>query len=165
MNILKTLKLADYFTIGNFISGFLSIYFSFIIMPKIAAIFLILAFIFDSLDGRIARLKKQENDFGKELDSLSDLVSFGVAPAVLGFAIGLNSNWQIAILALFATCGMLRLARFNVLKVKHFIGVPITVNGILFPLLIFLGVSNIIFIISYAIMALLMISDIKIKKV
>lgn len=170
MKLLRQLKLADFFTIGNFVAGMLSILFSLKEQLEIAAALLIVAFFLDFLDGRIARHMNSENKFGKELDSLGDLTSFGIAPAVFGFAAGLNEPWHMAVLIFFAACGMLRLARFNVLKIKDFIGVPITTNGLIFPVLYFLletfdvGFNDYV-IIVYLLMAVLMISDLKVKKI
>lgn len=165
MKLLKSLKLADYFTIGNFVSGILAILFAFEFKLLLASVMLIAAFIFDALDGRVARATKKANNFGKELDSLADLTSFGVAPVIFGFAAGLDSIASMVVLVFFATCGMLRLARFNVLKVKDFIGLPITTNGLLFPLLyLFLGNFQWYITIVYLIVGILMISDFKVKK-
>ncbi|MFW5991468.1 MAG: CDP-diacylglycerol--serine O-phosphatidyltransferase [Candidatus Nanoarchaeia archaeon] len=165
MKLIKTLKLADYLTIANFASGLLSIFFAINSDFTISGVLMIAAFVFDALDGRVARATNKANAFGKELDSLADLTSFGVAPAVFGFCQGLNEPYQIAILVLFSAAGMLRLARFNVLKVKDFIGIPITTNGILFPLMFLLMGPFNWFIIIYLIMGILMISDFRIKKI
>jgi CDP-diacylglycerol--serine O-phosphatidyltransferase len=92
------------------------------------------AFIFDVLDGRIARARHEHSALGRELDSLSDVISFGVAPAVLGFAAGMQGGWDAAALIYFVCCGVSRLARYNVTaeelagdsgKVKYFEGTPI----------------------------------------
>ena len=165
MKLLKTLKIADYFTMGNFVAGLLSIFFSLHGNFMTASILMIAAFILDSLDGRVARATKKSNNFGKELDSLADLTSFGVAPAVFGFSVGLNDIIAIIALVFFATCGMLRLARFNVLEMKDFMGMPITTNGLLFPsiFLIFASFTGYVLVL-YFIMGFLMISDFKIKK-
>jgi CDP-diacylglycerol--serine O-phosphatidyltransferase len=159
------LKIADYFTIGNFASGFFAIIYSIIGQHTPSAILMLAAVLFDFVDGRIARHLKQQNDFGKQLDSLADLTSFGIAPAVFGYCLGLQSTLDVFALAFFATCGMLRLARFNVTSVKHFEGVPITTNGYLFPLLFFaIGDFGWYIILGYVIMGLLMVSRIRIKK-
>ncbi|MGM0582885.1 MAG: CDP-diacylglycerol--serine O-phosphatidyltransferase [Bacteroidota bacterium] len=165
MELLRTLKTADYFTISNFVAGLLSIFFSLHGNFIVASFLMIAAFIFDSLDGRVARATKKANKFGKELDSLADLTSFGVAPAVFGFSVGLNDLIAIIALAFFATCGLLRLARFNVLEMKDFMGMPITTNGLIFPsiFLVFASFTGYILIL-YVIMGFLMISDFKIKK-
>ncbi len=165
MKLKNIIKLADFFTIGNFACGMLSIVFVIEKMFAISAGLIILAVIFDFLDGKVARLTKSQNEFGKELDSLSDVLSFGVAPAFLGYGLGLQSPLAIIILIYFAVCGMLRLARFNISNTKGFEGVPITFNGILFPLLFFIFQSfNNYFLIIYGIMGILMISTLKIKK-
>ena len=93
-----------------------------------------LAFIFDALDGRIARWRKVASTLGRELDSLADVISFGVAPAALGYACGLQGGWDWVVLSYFVGCGVSRLARYNVTaeplsgdgdKVKYFEGTPI----------------------------------------
>src|SRR4029453_3582688 len=72
------------------------------------------AFVFDVLDGRIARWRQTHSAVGRELDSLPDLISCGVAPAALGFAAGLQGGWDLVALTYFVCCGVGRLARFNV---------------------------------------------------
>lgn len=169
MNIFKILKLADIFTIGNLCSGMLAIFFCIGNALLAASILLLVAVFFDYLDGKVARSLKQTNDFGKELDSLADIVSFGVAPALLYYVNSSRGIFVIMALAFFVMCGILRLARYNVGRTKVFEGVPITTNGILFPVLYFvsltipwtLGYWSFVFIV----MGLLMISSIPIKKV
>lgn len=103
----------------------------------------------DMFDGIVARTKKDRTDeekrFGIQLDSLSDIVCFGVLPFVIGVASGANAWWQIAIMALFALAGLIRLAYYNVTeetrqqktdeKRKHYLGVPITSSALSVPLL------------------------------
>ena len=103
----------------------------------------------DMFDGIVARTKKDRTDeekrFGIQLDSLSDIVCFGVLPFVIGVCIGAREWWQIAIMALFALAGLIRLAYFNVTeetrqkqtneKRKHYLGVPITTSALTVPLL------------------------------
>jgi len=163
--MIKTLKTADFLTIGNFISGLLSILFSINLEFTYAALMMLAAVIFDFLDGRVARMLRQENEFGKQLDSLADLTSFAVAPVIIAYTQGLNNTISIVVFFIFATCGMLRLARFNITKTKGFIGIPITTNGYVIPLLyfIFSGFNQYI-LLYYAIAGVLMISNIKIKK-
>jgi CDP-diacylglycerol--serine O-phosphatidyltransferase len=93
-------------------------------------LWILAAFVFDFLDGMVARMVKRESMFGKELDSLADLVSFGLAPALLVASIPLEDfpqlGWIIAFI--FLACGAMRLARFNILpptELKEFIGFPI----------------------------------------
>ena len=92
------------------------------------------AFVFDVLDGRVARWRHEHSALGRELDSLADILSFGMAPAVLGFAGGLRGGWDWIALIYFVCCGVSRLARFNITaetlsagaeKVTHFEGTPI----------------------------------------
>jgi len=98
-----------------------------------AAVAIVFAIIFDSLDGRVARLTKTQSDFGVQLDSLADMISFGVAPGILMWQWALSSyGWLGTFVAFgYITCGALRLARFNVLAAnqsspsKHFVGLPI----------------------------------------
>ncbi len=99
-----------------------------------AAIAICFSILFDSMDGRVARLTKTESLFGMQLDSLADLVAFGVAPAFLLYKWGLYDVGilGIAAAAMFATCGALRLARFNVIALRnskqsseYFVGLPI----------------------------------------
>lgn len=90
------------------------------------------AALFDSLDGRIARRLNVVSEFGKQLDSLADLVSFGVAPAVMAYMLNFMDNgWSGFLLAsLFPICGALRLARFNTASFRgYYQGLPITVAG------------------------------------
>ncbi len=170
MELLKTLKVADFITIGNFCAGLFSIFFCMMGELSVAAFLLFGAFVLDFLDGRVARYTNSANKFGKELDSLGDIVSFGVAPAVFGFAAGLNEPFHMIILAFFASCGMLRLARFNVLNIKGFLGLPTTTNGFIFPAIYFMlgffdmGFNDYVLVV-YLLVAILMISDIKVKKI
>lgn len=93
----------------------------------------VIGMVLDGLDGRAARMLKAESEFGKELDSLSDVVTFGVAPALIMYNVILQGmGWVgVGIAALFPVCGALRLARFNVQKksTKYFVGLPITAAG------------------------------------
>ena len=104
------------------------------------------AFIFDVLDGRIARWRQTHSALGRELDSLADVISFGVAPAALGFAAGLSGGWDWVALTYFVCCGVGRLARFNVTaeklsegtgKVAYFEGTPIPTSVVLTGILAF----------------------------
>jgi len=99
-----------------------------------------LAFAFDVLDGRIARARQQHSALGRELDSLADVISFGLAPAALAFAGGLQGGWDAVILVYFVCCGVSRLARYNVTaeslsagsaKVPYFEGTPIPTSVVL----------------------------------
>ena len=105
------------FTTANMFSGFYAIIATFNEDYFIAAIAILIATIFDNLDGKVARLTKATSRFGVEYDSLADLISFGLAPGLLAFSWALNAYGRIGWVAafLFVACGALRLARFNVL--------------------------------------------------
>jgi CDP-diacylglycerol--serine O-phosphatidyltransferase len=108
--------LPNLFTTASLFSGFYSIIASTKGMYEIAAWTILLAIVFDGLDGRIARVTRTTSKFGAEYDSLADLVAFGVAPAILSYHWALISfgKWGWLAAFLFVTCGALRLARFNV---------------------------------------------------
>ena len=169
MNIVKLLKLADVFTIANLSCGILSITMSMEGNFKLSALLLFMAVIFDVLDGKIAGLMHQKNLFGKQIDSMSDLVSFGVAPMLLFYSLK-NPGILVSILLLFfIICGMLRLARYNISETPGFEGVPITVNGVLFPVL-FLIYSNYPESLNFwpviiLIQGLLMVSTVKVSRI
>jgi CDP-diacylglycerol--serine O-phosphatidyltransferase len=119
------------FTAGNLMCGFFSIIATFNGEFINAALFIILANILDGIDGYAARLTKTTSQFGVEFDSLADIVSFGVAPAVLVYIWALVpwQNWGWLAACTFAVCGALRLSRFNVQaqgpSKNHFVGLPI----------------------------------------
>ena len=154
-SMLRGFHLADFFTLGNAAFGMGSVFLAmqFLVTRDtthflLAALMTPIAFVFDVLDGRIARWRQQHSALGRELDSLADIVSFGVGPATLGFAAGLTGGWDIALLVYFVCCGVSRLARFNVTaetlaegneggKVKFFEGTPIPTSVVLTALLAF----------------------------
>jgi CDP-diacylglycerol---serine O-phosphatidyltransferase len=165
MDIFRYLKAADYVTALNFAAGLAAIMLAIQGMFALSAVFALLAVLFDMLDGIVARQSGTQNEFGRQMDTLADIVSFGIWPSVFGYAQGLRSPLAVAVLILFAVCGMLRLARFNVTRIKHFQGVPITVNGVLFPVLYFaFGSFGSWTLFAYATMAILMISSFKVHK-
>ncbi len=134
-----------------------------------AALFVVAAMVSDGLDGRVARYLNASSEFGKELDSLCDLVSFGVAPAILSYAFllkDLPSGMGYIVAAFFATCGALRLARFNVntgIVKGYFMGLPIPAAGCVVATFVMLGIkpTGWIFPIMVMICAYLMVSTIK----
>jgi CDP-diacylglycerol---serine O-phosphatidyltransferase len=170
ISMLKRLKFADFFTIGNFVCGIMAIILAINENFLLSAIIMLCAVMFDTLDGKIARYFNQQNEMGKELDSLADIVSFGIWPAIFGYQLGLNSYYAIIILVFFSVCGMLRLARFNVTDIKHFEGLPITANGLVFPAVYFIfWYNNLIFneyiLLLYLFMAIFMVSSLRIRKI
>ena len=141
--MLRSYSWADALTIGNAACGTIAIFLCLDYLATGSRRFLWTAFlllptalVLDVLDGYVARLdRKRQSVLGADLDSLADVISFGVAPAVLGFTLGLRGGWDMLILTYFVVCGVSRLARFNVTaealadattgKVKYFEGTPI----------------------------------------
>ena len=141
--MLRSYTAADALTIGNAACGTIAIFLCLDYLATeerrflwTAFVLLPLALVLDVLDGYVARLDKvRQSVFGADLDSLADVISFGVAPAVLGFTLGLRGGWDMFVLTYFVVCGVSRLARFNVTaaaladattgKVKYFEGTPI----------------------------------------
>ncbi|HLC50434.1 MAG TPA: CDP-diacylglycerol--serine O-phosphatidyltransferase [Candidatus Nanoarchaeia archaeon] len=171
--MLKLIKLADIFTLLNVAIGLMSIVFSIENSFNYAAFFLLIAVAFDYLDGKIAKAMHQQNDFGKELDSLADTVSFGVAPAIFGFslmqdAIGTSQikiTFGMITLAVFLFCGILRLARYNIMNLKgSFQGMPITLNGIMIPAAYYMHAPVKFYPYIYLVLGILMVSSFRIKK-
>jgi CDP-diacylglycerol--serine O-phosphatidyltransferase len=146
-SMIRGFHLADFFTLGNAACGVGGVLCAMKYLESqtvryflIAAALAPAAFIFDVLDGRIARWRQQHSALGRELDSLADVISFGVAPAALGFAAGLQGGWDWVALIYFVCCGVGRLARFNVTaeqlsgatgKVAYFEGTPIPTSVVL----------------------------------
>lgn len=139
---LRNLHLADFITMLNGFSGFYSIIsclrFTLTGKPHYvqrAHFFIALGLFFDFFDGKVARLRNKASLIGQELDSLADLISFGVAPASIAFAVGLQTTVDVLILSFLVLCGLSRLARFNVTvanipkdkqgKSEYFEGFPI----------------------------------------
>ena len=163
MSMLRSYTAADAFTIGNAACGTIAIFLCLDYLADRNARFLWAAFlllplalVFDVLDGYVARLERsRQYVLGADLDSLADVISFGVAPAVLGFTLGMRGGWDMLILTYFVVCGVSRLARFNVTalalaneetgKVKYFEGTPIPSSIIIVLLLgvaMWLGRTN-----------------------
>lgn len=132
MNVIRTLP--NWFTIGNLALGVVAIIMVFNERTDVAAMLVLVAMLLDGLDGRVARALNVTSEFGKQLDSLSDMISFGVAPAFVMYVTAFQEippafGWLAT--ALFPICGALRLARFNVQAgvPGFFIGLPIPVAG------------------------------------
>ena len=150
--------LPNILTIAGVCLGISSIKFSLDLNFKMSVIFIILAAILDALDGRIARLIKGTSDFGKELDSLTDFVSFGIAPAFIIYFWELNSYGKLgwAVTLIYSVCCVLRLARFNLTKYEnneswkqnYFEGVPSPIGAILILSPLTLELSDINFLLN-----------------
>lgn len=140
-SMIRNFHLADFVTLANAACGVAGVLLAmrFLLTRDItdfwwAAAMAPAALVFDVLDGRVARWRQQSSILGRELDSLADVISFGVAPAALAFAVGLQGGWDAVALVYFVCCGVSRLARYNVTaetlsaggdKVKYFEGTPI----------------------------------------
>jgi len=159
------INLANTLTLMNGVAGFLSILASMNAEFGLAAGLILAGVLFDWLDGKAARVFSEESALGAELDSLSDLVTFGVAPAVLVAAIAPSTLAYVAG-ALFVLSAALRLGRFNVQQMKGvFFGVPTTANGFLLPALVFGSAPAVLFPYYLCVMAFLMNVPFRIKKV
>ncbi|MGZ7048530.1 MAG: archaetidylserine synthase [Methanobacterium sp.] len=171
MNIRSYTSIADLVSIANASSGFLSIVMLTMGNYVLAAKFILLAVIFDAMDGMVARRLKREDKygFGKNIDSLSDIISFGVAPAMLLYLTGIgNSYLSIAVALLIVICGILRLSRFIVVTDADddkFIGLPIPTTALIMGSFYLSGLfnSNLALIIM-TLIAILMVSTIKYPK-
>ena len=145
--MIREFHLADWFTLANAVCGTGAI-FSIITYIQVqdvmhvyfACSLILVALIFDVMDGRIARWRQKTSILGRELDSLADVISFGVAPAIIGYGCGMQGLFDRVVLAYFVACGVSRLARYNVTaetlsqgtgKVKYFEGTPIPVSILL----------------------------------
>jgi CDP-diacylglycerol---serine O-phosphatidyltransferase len=161
----ELIKLPDYITLLNVVGGLFSIVFSINKQFGLAMIMLIISVIADFFDGKVARAMNRQGNFGKELDSLADTVSFGVAPAVFAFSISdMNILGSIAF-TIFMLCGVIRLARFNISEFKGtFEGMPITMNGIITPIIYYTNVNLEYYPYIYLVLGILMVSSISVKK-
>jgi CDP-diacylglycerol--serine O-phosphatidyltransferase len=147
LSLVRSFTPADFITLTNAAAGMGSIllcigYLEFadpVRMWAALALFPV-ALAADVFDGMVARWRKRSSPYGADLDSLADIISFGVAPAVLGYALGLRGGWDAVVLIYFVVCGISRLARFNVTaatlttesgKVSQFEGTPIPTSLIL----------------------------------
>ena len=151
-SMIREFQLADWFTLANAVSGTGAIFsiISFLETGEIQYVYfacslVLVAFVFDILDGRIARWRQKASLMGQELDSLADVISFGVAPAVIAYGCGMQGMYDRIILLYFVACGVSRLARYNVTaatlsegtgKVKYFEGTPIPTSIVLVLILV-----------------------------
>ncbi|WP_129596225.1 CDP-diacylglycerol--serine O-phosphatidyltransferase [Anaerophilus nitritogenes] len=125
-------QIPNLFTLLNLILGILSILFIFDEKYVLSAVLIIIAGMMDRMDGKMARKLDVVSDFGKELDSLCDLISFGLAPALLMWHLNLMALGDIGIIVtlVFVVCGTIRLARYNITDFEGvYLGIPITLCG------------------------------------
>lgn len=139
--MIRSFHLADWLTLANAASGVGALFavMSYLQSQDVqhllfACALILLAFVFDIFDGHVARWRQQTSLLGRELDSLADVISFGVAPAIIAYGAGMNGFWDRMILIYFVACGVSRLARYNITaetlsqgsdKVRYFEGTPI----------------------------------------
>jgi CDP-diacylglycerol---serine O-phosphatidyltransferase len=144
------LHLADWFTLANAACGTGALFSAVTYLGSNAVehvhratALIVAALVFDILDGRIARWRRKNSLMGRELDSLADVISFGVAPAMLAYVCGMQGTFDKIVLCYFVACGVSRLARFNVTadalsegadKVRYFEGTPIPTSVVLVAL-------------------------------
>lgn len=157
LSMIRGFHLADWFTLGNAACGVGALFavISYVrgqdVLHLLFACALILvAFVFDVFDGRVARWRQKTSLLGRELDSLADVISFGVAPAIIAYGAGMDGLWDRAILIYFVACGVSRLARYNITadslaqgsdKVKYFEGTPIP-SSLLLVIIIAIAAAN-----------------------
>lgn len=150
-SMIREFHLADWFTLANAVCGTGAIFsmMSYLQLHDVRHVYfacglVLAALAFDILDGRIARWRQQTSLLGRELDSLADVISFGVAPAIIAYGCGMQGLYDRIVLAFFVACGVSRLARYNVTaetlsqggdKVKYFEGTPIPTSVLLVLLL------------------------------
>jgi CDP-diacylglycerol--serine O-phosphatidyltransferase len=150
-SMIREFHLADWFTLANACCGVGALFSMMTYLQQNAVMHVYLAcglvaaaLVFDVLDGRIARWRQSSSLLGRELDSLSDVISFGVAPAAIAYGCGMQGLYDRIVLVVFVACGVSRLARFNVTaealsgggnKVKYFEGTPIPTSIVLVLLL------------------------------
>ena len=150
-SMIREFHLADWFTLGNAACGTGALFSMMtyletndVVHIYFACALVLAALVFDVLDGRIARWRQKTSAMGRELDSLADVISFGVAPAIIGYGCGMQGFYDRIVLAYFVVCGVSRLARYNVTaeamsegsgKVKYFEGTPIPTSVLIVILL------------------------------
>ena len=150
-SMIREFHLADWFTLANAVCGVGAMFaiITFIQVGDVKHVYyacalVLAALVFDIFDGRVARWRQKSSLLGRELDSLADVISFGVAPALIAYGVGMQGLWDRLVLGYFVACGVSRLARFNVTaealsdggdKVKYFEGTPIPTSIVLVALL------------------------------
>jgi CDP-diacylglycerol--serine O-phosphatidyltransferase len=165
-SLMRMVTVADCITLGNGIAGLASILFAINEKFEVAAGLMLVAVLLDFLDGKVARMMGKQHEFGKELDSLADTISFGVAPAIFGYGL-IQTNVAMIAFIIFVFCGVLRLARYNILAatgIRGFIGMPITVNGVVIPLVYFFAVEVAYYPYMYLVLSFLMVSTLRVRK-
>lgn len=158
--MLRTFVLADFLTLGNGFCGTGAVLAAMNYLVTAEARWIVLAMwllpaalILDFADGRVSRWRRRSSMLGADLDSLADIISFGLAPAAIGFAVGLRGALDVAVLLYFVACGISRLARFNATadalsddsgKVKYFEGTPIPTSVVIVGVLAVLHLQGLL---------------------
>ena len=156
-SMIREFHLADWFTLANAACGMGALFAMMTYLQTMdvrhvyfACGLVVAALAFDVFDGRIARWRQQTSAIGRELDSLADVISFGVAPAVIAYGCGMQGLYDRIVLACFVACGVSRLARYNITaealsegtgKVKYFEGTPIP-TSLLLVMIMFLAATQ-----------------------
>lgn len=156
--MIREFHLADWFTLANAACGMGALFSTMTYLETndvrhiyIACSLVIAAFVFDVLDGRIARWRRKTSAMGRELDSLADIISFGVAPAMIAYGCGMQGLFDRIVLVYFVACGVSRLARYNITaealseggdKVKYFEGTPIPTSLLLVGVLLLAAAND-----------------------
>jgi CDP-diacylglycerol--serine O-phosphatidyltransferase len=151
-SMIREFQMADWVTLANAACGTGALFsmLTYLDVQEVRHVYyagalVLAALILDFLDGRIARWRQTASLLGQELDSLSDIISFGVAPAIIAYGCGMQGLYDRIILGYFVACGVSRLARFNVTaasladdsgKVKYFEGTPIPTSIVLVVILV-----------------------------
>jgi len=154
-SLIRTFQFADFLTIANGCAGIAAVFHAMRFLAQgrtidivVAAVLVPVALVFDFFDGRVARHRHEASVLGREMDSLADVISFGVAPAAIAFALGLTTGLDQAFLTFFVVCGVSRLARYNVTadelagaggKVTYYEGTPIPTSVV--PLVLVLAAA------------------------
>jgi CDP-diacylglycerol--serine O-phosphatidyltransferase len=155
LSMIRDFHLADFFTLANGGGGTAAVFFSMDHVREAgvhklyaAGLAIVCALFFDVMDGRIARWRHRASPMGRELDSLADVISFGVAPACMAYAFGMTGLADAAVLLYFVACGISRLARYNITaetmaaetgKVTYFEGTPIPSSVLLVLMMVVLA--------------------------
>ncbi|MBI2546698.1 CDP-diacylglycerol--serine O-phosphatidyltransferase [Candidatus Woesearchaeota archaeon] len=164
MNMLKLVKAPDLVSLLSLAFAMLSIFSSIERDFNTAMFFMILSVVADYSDGMLARLMHRTGNFGKQVDSLADIIAFGVTPAVFGYMVLGRDTFTMAALVIFTCAGLLRLARYNISPASdYFEGLPITSSALLIPAAYTLLPLNLLPYL-YLLLAALMISSIKVSK-
>ncbi len=171
MKIWQFIELPDYVTLLSGIAAVIAMFQAIEQHFALAALLMLASVICDYLDGKIARaVNRQNKQFGSVLDTVTDIVSFGVAPVVFAYCVGMTSPLHMIVLLAFVVAALLRLARFHAMPYSEtsFTGMPVTYNSVFIPLVYF-GLTSAsleryltsVLLVVYVVLAMLMLSSIR----